>query len=86
MELIATSSLVILLKLDSNQLLAHISLKFDGWPRKIIGHPFYATSSIVQYFKAIGKFKLRSHPQTPDTAQNWLFFLSRVTLKYDGWH
>ena len=74
-DLIATSSLVILLKFDSNQLLAHLSLKFGGWPRKIRGHPFYATSSIVQYFKAIGKFKLRSQPQTPDTVQNWLFFI-----------
>ena len=35
-----------------------MTLKFDGWPWKIIGHLFYTTLSYVQHFKAIGKFKL----------------------------
>ena len=32
--------------------------KFDGWPSKTIGHLFYATSSFVQHFIAIGEFEL----------------------------
>ena len=35
-----------------------MTLKFDGWPRKIIGHLFYTTSSFVHNFKSIGEFKL----------------------------
>ena len=47
-DLIAATGLVILLKLDSNRRFsARVTLKFDGWPRKTIGHPFYATSSII---------------------------------------
>ena len=52
-DLIAAAGLVILLKLDSNRrFLAHVTLKFDGWPRKIIGHLFYITSSFVNLHKA----------------------------------
>ena len=32
--------------------------KFDGWPPKTIGHLFYATSSFLHHFVAIGEFKL----------------------------
>ena len=31
-----------------------VILKFDRWPWKIIGHLFYATSSFVHHFLAIG--------------------------------
>ena len=34
-----------------------VSLKFDGWLSKTIGHHFYATSSFVHPFVAIGEFK-----------------------------
>ena len=37
---------------------SRVSLKFDGWPWKTIGHLFYATSSIVHHFTAIGELKL----------------------------
>ena len=44
-DLIAATSLVILLKLDSNRRFfsARVTLKFDGWPRKITGHLIYIT-------------------------------------------
>ena len=29
-----------------------VTLKFDGWPSKTIGHLFYATSSVVHHFVA----------------------------------
>ena len=38
--------------------LSRVTLKFDGWFRKTIGHLFYATSSFVHHFLASCKFKL----------------------------
>ena len=37
-------------------MLSCVILKFDGWPWKTIGYLFYATSSFVQHFVAIGEF------------------------------
>ena len=37
---------------------ARVTLIFDGWPQKTIGHLFYATLSFVHHFVAIGEFKL----------------------------
>ena len=36
-----------------------MTLKFVGWPRKIIGHLFYTKSSFVHHFKFIGESKLK---------------------------
>ena len=36
---------------------SRVTLKFDGWPWKTIGHLFHATSSFVHHFVAIGDFK-----------------------------
>ena len=38
--------------------LSHVTLKFDGWPWKTIGHLFYYASSFVHHFTAISEFKL----------------------------
>ena len=38
--------------------LSCLTLKFDRWPWKIIGHLFYVASSFVHHFIAIGEFKL----------------------------
>ena len=35
------------------------TLKFDGWPWKMMGHLFYTTSSFVHHFKSMGKLKLK---------------------------
>ena len=37
---------------------SRVTLKFDRWPWKTIGHLFYATSSFVHHLVAIGEFKL----------------------------
>ena len=37
---------------------SRVTLQFDVWPWKTIGHLFYATSSFVHHFVAIGDFKL----------------------------
>ena len=38
--------------------LACVTLKFDGWTWKTIGHLFYATSSFVHHFIDIGELIL----------------------------
>ena len=38
--------------------LYRVTLKFDGWPWKTIGHLSFDVSSFVQHFIAIGEFKL----------------------------
>ena len=39
--------------------LSRVTLKFDGWPWKIIGHLFYIKSNFVHHFKAIGELELK---------------------------
>ena len=43
---------------NSTIFFSRVTLKFDGWPWKTIGHLFSATSSLVHHFVAIGVFKL----------------------------
>ena len=38
---------------------SHVTLKFDRWSWKTIGHLFFAMLSFLYHFKAIGKFKLK---------------------------
>ena len=57
--------------------LSRVTLKFDGWPWKTIGHLFYIASSFVHHFTAISEFKL----ELPSgNAQYWskstIFFLA----------
>ena len=49
------------------------TLKFDGWPCKTIGHLFYATSSFLHHFIAIGDSNLSYSPETPNLGQIWRF-------------
>ena len=37
---------------------SRVTMKFDIWPWKTMGHFFFATSSFVQHFITIGEFKL----------------------------
>ena len=41
-----------------NAFFSRVTLKFDGWPSKTIGHLFYVISSFVQHFVATDEFKL----------------------------
>ena len=45
----------ILVKIDN--FFSRVTLKFNGWPSKTMGHLFYATSSFVHHFIPIGEFK-----------------------------
>ena len=45
--------------LGQNQwLFSSVTLKFDGWPQKTIGHLFYSNLSFLHHLVAIGEFKL----------------------------
>ena len=65
--------------------LSRVTLKFDGWPWKTIGHLSFAVSSFVQHFIAIGEFKLELHSRNAKSRSKWTIFFSRVTLKFDRW-
>ena len=63
-------------------LLSCVTLKFDGWPWKTIGHLFY-TTSFVHHFKSIGELKLKLQSRNAQFGSNSAIFC--VTLKFDGW-
>ena len=46
------------IRLKIGDLLSLVTLKFDGWPWKTIGHLFYVAPSFMRHFIAIGEFKL----------------------------
>ena len=54
--------------------LSRVTLKFDRWPSKTIGHLFYATSSFVQHFVAIGEFKLELESGNAQSGSNAALF------------
>ena len=70
--------------------LSHLTLKFDGWPWKRIGHLSCATSSFVQRFIAIGEFKLQLQSRNVWFGSKWAIFvlcdieIGRMTLKNKG--
>ena len=47
------------IRVEIGDFLSLVTLKFDGWPWKTIGHLFYTTSSFVHHFKSIGELKLK---------------------------
>ena len=46
------------IRVKISDFLSCVTLKFDGWPWKTIGHLFFTTPSFVHHFKSIGEFKL----------------------------
>ena len=57
---------------------ANVTVKFDGWPPKTIGHFFHTTSSFVHHFKSIGEFK-------PDSQSRNAQFGSKLVICYPVW-
>ena len=47
------------IRVEIGHFLSLVTLKFDEWPWKTIGHLFYTTSSFVHHFKSIGELKLK---------------------------
>ena len=62
-----------------------VTLKFDGWPWKTMGHPFYVASSFVHHFIAISEFSLELQSGNSQFGSKLTIFFSRVTLKFDIW-
>ena len=65
--------------------LYHVTLKFDGWPWKTIGHLSFAVSSFEQHFIAIGEFKLELQFGNAQFGSNWTIFRAvwPLNLTYD---
>ena len=61
-----------------------MTLKFDAWPWKKTGHLFYATSSFVNHFIAIGQLKMQLQYGNAQFRSKSHFF-SRVTSTFDRW-
>ena len=59
-----------LIWVKNDAFLSRVTLKFDGWPSKTIGHLFYATSSFVHYFIAIDEFKLELESGNAQSGSN----------------
>ena len=55
---------------------SRVTLKFDGWPSKTIGHLFYATSSLVHHFVAIGEFRLELQSGNAQSGSKSTIFLA----------
>ena len=53
---------------------SRMTLKVDGWPCKTMGHLFYATSSFMQHFVAIGDFKLELQSGNAQSGSNTTIF------------
>ena len=59
-----------------NDILSRVTLKFRKWHWKTIGHLFYATSSFVHHFKAIGEFKLELQSGNAQFGSKSMIFLA----------
>ena len=66
---------------------SRVTSQFDVWPWKTIGHLFYATSSFMHHFVAIGEFKLQLQSGNAQSGSNRRFLepcdleIWRMTLK-----
>ena len=53
---------------------SRVTLKFDGWHWKIIGHLFNTTSSFLHHFLAIGEFKYELQSGNAQSGSNSTIF------------
>ena len=73
-DLIAATGLVISNWIKIVNFSARVTVKFVGLPCKTIGHLFYATSSFVRHFVAIGEFKLELQSGNGQSGSNSTIF------------
>ena len=75
-DLIAATGLVILLKFDPNhRFLSLVTLKFDGWPWKTIGHLFYTHQALSIISNPLVNWNWSYSPETLNSGQNRRFFV-----------
>ena len=53
---------------------SHVTLQFDVWPWKTIGHLFYSTSRLVHHLVAIGEFKFELQSGNAQSGSNSTIF------------
>ena len=70
-DLIDATGLVISNWIQIVNFSARVTAKFDGWPRKTIGHFFYITSSFVHHFKTNWIYS----PETLNSGRNWWYII-----------
>ena len=63
-----------------------VTLKFDVWPWKTIGHLFYIASSFVHHFIIIGEFKLELQFGNAQFGSKSTLFLAVWPRNFDLWH
>ena len=73
-DLIAATGLVISNWIQIVNFSARVTVKFDRWSCNTIGHLFYATSSFVHHFVAIGEFKLQLQSGNAQSGSNSTIF------------
>ena len=73
------------IRVEIGDILSRVTLKFDGWPWKTIGHIFYTTPSFVHHFKVIGEVKPELQSGNAQFGSKSMIFFGLVTLKFDGW-
>ena len=73
-DLIAATGLVISNWIQIVNFSTRVTVKFDGWPRKTIGHFVYTTSSFVHHFKSIGDFKLDLQSRNAQSGSELVIF------------
>ena len=69
-----------------NDFFIRVISKFDEWHWKTIGHLFYTALSFVHHFKAMSAFNLELQSGNARFGSKSAIFLSRATLKFNGWH
>ena len=65
--------------------LSRVTLKFDEWSRKTIGHIFFATSSFLHNFVAVCKFKRELQSGNPQIGEKmfWPLWPPPLTSDHD---
>ena len=74
-DLIAATGLVISNWIQIVNFPARVTVKFDGWPWKTIGHFFYTLSRFVHHFKYIGEFILDLQSRNAQLGRNWWYVI-----------
>ena len=72
-DLIAATGLIISNWIQIVNFSAHVTLKFDGWLRKTIGHFFYTTSSIIS--NPLVNSNWVYSPETLISGRNWWYVI-----------
>ena len=62
-------------RVKKGNVLSRVTLKFDGWPWKTIGHLLYLASSFVHHFITISELKLESQSRNAQLGSKSMFFV-----------